>query len=518
MKLGAIFSGMARRLGDREAIVCGHRRLTFRELDSRTNSIAHSLVENGVKFGDRIAVYAPNGVELVEAMIGALKMGGVVTPISTHLTSREVEFIFDSAKPTAIFFSLDVESTARTAAQSLEAPLMISTDGEGATDALSLWKFVSEGSTHEMPPLPLEPDDCLIAFTSGTTGRPKGAISTHANVTVFSGFLNSVEYGLTDQDIILVPTPMAHRTGLSRMGNLFVSGCKLVVMKKFDAVDAVNLIEIEKITVLSCVPTVIRLLLPEIERRPYAVKSLRLITATGEVFPADIKNQLTAVAPHVGLYTYYAGTETGTVTALHPHEQDTHPDSMGRAIPGVEVRIVDSDMTDVADGDSGEMLVRCGAPGTFTTMRAYLDRADATAEAFVDGWLRSGDIVRRDMDGFYYFVDRAKDMIVSGGFNIYSKEVELTLVQHPAVVDAAVISVPDLEFGEAVMAFVELKTNAKPTATELIQHCRDHIASYKKPKYIRHIERLPRTSTGKVIKDQLRKLAIGDAAMSSGKI
>ena len=507
MKLGTIFSGMASRQGGKEAIVCGHRRLSFAELDKRTNSVAHSLIANGVGIGDRIAIYAPNSVELVEAMVGALKMGGVLVPVSTHLTLNEVTYIFDTAKPSAIFFSEQFRETCYGAAQGLETPLMISTEGDGEANELSLNELVANGGERQLPFLPLKPDDCLIAFTSGTTGRPKGAISTHANVAIYSGFLNSVENGLTDRDIILVATPMAHRTGLSRMGNMFMSGSKLVIMRSFDAVKAVDLIESEQVTVLASVPTVVRLLLPEIERRPHALRSLRLIMATGEVFPAALKKRLSAAAPHLGLYTYYAGTETGTVAALQPHEQDLYPDAMGRAVPGVEVRIVDPNMNDVDDGEAGEMLVRCGAPGTFTTMRAYLDRPEATAEAFVNGWLKSGDIVRRDANGILYFVDRAKDMIVSGGYNIYSKEVEVALVEHPAVADAAVISVPDAEFGEAVMAYVELNTDAKPTTEALIDHCRSRIASYKKPKYIRHIDRLPRTSTGKVKKEELRKLA-----------
>ncbi len=513
MKLGTLFAGMASRQGEREAVVCGQRRVSFGELDKLTNRIAHSLIASGVKAGDRVAIYVPNSVELVEAMIGALKMGGVLVPISTHLTSNEVKFIIGDAKPAVIFFSAEVREAVRTAASEIATPLMISTEGDNERDEVSLEGLVARGAEHELPSLPLEPDDCLVAFTSGTTGRPKGAISTHANVVFFSGFLNAVEYELTDRDTILVATPMAHRTGLSRMGNMFVSGCKLVVMGKFDAKEAIDLIDSEQITVLTCVPTIVRLLLPEIERRPQATKSLRLITATGEVFPVELKKRLSAAAPHVGLYTYYAGTETGTVTALHPHEQDLHPDSMGRAVPGVEVRIVDRNMKDVDEGEAGEMLVRCGTPGAFTMMRAYLNEPQATNEAFVNGWLRSGDIVRRDEDGYLYFVDRAKDMIVSGGYNIYSKEVEMALAEHPDVVDAAVISVPDAQFGEAVMAYIELKPKAGVTATALIQHCRDRIAGYKKPKYLRIVDRLPRTSTGKVIKEELRKLTANEAEL-----
>jgi acyl-CoA synthetase (AMP-forming)/AMP-acid ligase II len=177
-------------------------------------------------------------------------------------------------------------------------------------------------------------------------------------------------------------------------------------------------------------------------------------------------------------------------------------------VPGVEIRIVDPNLNDVPEGEPGEVLVRCGAPGAFMTMRAYYNRPEATAETILEGgWIRTGDAARRDRDGYLYFVDRVKDMIVSGGLNIYSKEVELALMDHPAVADAAVIGVPDPEFGEAVMAFVEKKPGAPATEHELIDHCRKLIASYKKPKSIRFVDALPRTGTGKVMKGELRKRA-----------
>ncbi len=270
---------------------------------------------------------------------------------------------------------------------------------------------------------------------------------------------------------------------------------------------AIDLIEAEGVTVVSLVPTIARMLLPEIEKRPQACRSIRIVVATGEAFPEDVQLRLTELLPQVRVYGFYSQTEGGFMASLSPEDRLTHPGSVGRPVPTVEVRIVDDNMRDVAPGEPGEILVRCGAPGERSVMRGYYQLPDANAEAFIDGWLRTGDVGRMDDDGFLYFVDRAKDMIVSGGLNIYSREVELALAKHAAVADAAVIAVPDPEFGEAVMAFVELAPGRTVSQDELVEHCRTHIAGYKKPKHVSFVAALPRNTTGKVMKGPLRDQA-----------
>ena len=215
-------------------------------------------------------------------------------------------------------------------------------------------------------------------------------------------------------------------------------------------------------------------------------------------------------APNIGLYTFFAQTEAGFITGLRPEEQATHPDSCGRPVPAIEVRIVDEELNDVPRDTVGEIICRCGAPGMMS-MPAYWNNPAATEAAFHDGWLRTGDLGRMDADGYVYFVDRAKDMIVSGGLNIYSREVEDALEAHPAVDEAAVIPVPDPKFGESVFAYVTFRPDQSATETDLIEHCRSLIASYKKPKFVRGIDVLPRNSTGKVVKVALRERAVTEA-------
>jgi long-chain acyl-CoA synthetase len=231
------------------------------------------------------------------------------------------------------------------------------------------------------------------------------------------------------------------------------------------------------------------------------------VVATGEAFPEDVQRRLGELLPQVRVYGFYSQTEGGFMASLSPEDRITHPGSVGRPVPSVEIRIVDDKLCDVPAGAVGEILVRCGVPGERSVMRGYYGMPEANAEAFVDGWLRTGDVGRFDSDGFLYFVDRAKDMIVSGGLNIYSREVELALAKHPAVADAAVIAVPDPEFGEAVMAFVELAPGGRATPDELVEHCRAHIAGYKKPKHVSFVDALPRNTTGKVMKGPLRERA-----------
>ncbi|MBM3486222.1 MAG: AMP-binding protein [Alphaproteobacteria bacterium] len=511
MKLGTFLADCARRHPEREAVVCGDRRVSFAALHEQSSRLANALVARGQKLGDRVALYLPNGAELVEAMAAVAKSGGVIVPISTRLAPAEVAFIFEDCTPRFILFTPEFRAAAHAAAAALGDPLRIvvgpAEPGEIAFEAL-----IAEGDAVAPPTLPAAIDDLVIGYTSGTTGRPKGAIGTHRNIIMIHGYMNGIEWRLGADDRVLVTTPMAHRTGLGRVGNALVLGTTIVILPQFDAKAAVDLIEKERVTIIGVVPTIARLLMPEIERRPASCRSVRTMLATGEVFPNDLKRRLFAALPDIRLFSFFAQTESGFVCCLRPEEQMTYGDALGRPVPGVEIRFVDAELRDVPAGEPGEMLVRCGGPGEMMLTKGYWRRPEATAELFVDGWLRTGDVARIDADGYVYFVDRAKDMIVSGGLNIYSKEVELALIDHPAVADAAVVGVPDATFGESVCAYVELAPGATVDAAALIEHCRARIASYKKPKHVRFVDRLPRTSSGKVIKKDLREAARAELA------
>ena len=511
MKLGNLIADCALRFPEREVIVCNDRRISFGELDSNANRLANAYAARGMQIGDRLAMFLPNSAELIEAMCGAAKAGGVIVPIATRLAPPEVAYILGDCEPWVVCFTPQHRNVVMDAIKDIDKPLLVVFDGEAEDGEITFDALMAEGGDSPPPHLPTEFDTLMPGYTSGTTGRPKGALATHAALVLTGGYMNLAEWHLTSEDRILATTPMAHRTGLGRVANAVCCGCTVVIMEKFDPVSAVDLIEREKITVIGLVPTIARMLTPEIEKRPDAVKTARLMVATGEAFPVDIKKRLAASAPNIGLYTFYAQTEAGFITGLRPEEQADYPDSCGRPVPAVDVRIVDENMNDLPRGEVGEIICRCGVPGTLS-MPEYWRNPEATKNAFHEGWLRTGDLARMEEDGYVYFVDRAKDMIVSGGLNIYSREVEDALEAHPAVNEAAVLPVPDAEFGESVFAYVTFQPDQSASESELIEHCRAMIASYKKPKHVYEIDVLPRNSTGKVVKVALRDRATKELA------
>ncbi|MCY4551849.1 MAG: AMP-binding protein [Defluviicoccus sp.] len=503
MKLATLFAQNAGRHGDRVALVCGAGRLTFAELNANGDRLADALAARGVLPGDRVAVAMPNSLELVEAMAAILKLGALIVPLSTRLTAQEVAYIVGHCEPRAVFYSAGMRDPVAAALDGVGGAARIVTAAPEAGEEGHA-AVLASGAPQPLPGPPAAEDDCMIVYTSGTTGRPKGAVGTNANM-VIAALTNAVEWGLGEHDVVMATTAMAHRTGISRLANMLVVGCRLVMQPRFDAAEALTLIERERVTVAGGVPTVFRMMMPEFEKRPGAASSLRLIAATGEVFPVPLKQRLRAALPHVGLYTFLAQTEAGNVAGLRPGEQEARPRAAGRPIMGVEIRAVDADGNDVARGEPGELLVRSGEPGRAAVMREYFRDPAATEAAFDGDWFRTGDVGYFDADGFLHFVDRAKDMIVTGGLNVYSKEVEIALIEHAAVADAAVVGVPDDAFGEAVAACVVLEPGAAATADALIEHCRARIASYKKPSHVHVFDELPRTGTGKVVKQELKR-------------
>jgi long-chain acyl-CoA synthetase len=247
------------------------------------------------------------------------------------------------------------------------------------------------------------------------------------------------------------------------------------------------------------------MLLPEIEADPGRFRTLRAAVVTGEAFPVEVKQRLLRALPELELHSFFAMTEVGAITNLGPSEQFAKGSSVGRVNPGVELKLVDDKGEKVPVGEAGEILVRSGPPGSCLTMRGYYNNPAATAEAIENGWVKTGDLGRFDAEGYLYIVDRKKDMVLSGGYNIYSKEVEAAIMGLPEVHDVAVVGVPDAVYGEAVAAFVEMHPGQSVAAERIIEHCRETIASYKKPRYVRFVQALPRNSTGKVLKYELRQ-------------
>jgi acyl-CoA synthetase (AMP-forming)/AMP-acid ligase II len=504
MRLETLLAGHALRRPDHPAVVCGTKRLGYAELAESIRRVASGLRKLGIGTGDRVLVYLPNGVEFVQAVYAVFSLGAIAVPVNTRLTARELEHVFADAGPAAAVYHASGTDAVRTGMRSIAGCRAVAVGG--ATAGETAFEALAAAPLDALPQLALDPDDCLILYTSGTTGAPKGAILTHANMIVQNVFMHGTEWGIGRDDRYLVLTPLAHRAGVSRLFNALGFGGTLVILDKFDPAGTIETIERERITVTGLVPTAIRMLLPELRRAPARCETLRRIIVSTEAFPVPLKQALLALLPRAEIHSVFGSTEA-LVTNLSHAEQFTHPASVGRPIPGVEVRLVDDAGRDVSEGEVGELVVRSGPPGRFATLRAYFNRPEETAVAIRDGWFHTGDLARRDAEGYLYIVDRKKDMVISGGFNIYSKEVEAALATHPSVAEAAVIGVPDEVYGEAVAAFVEPSGAGRPDAQALIEHCRTRLAGYKKPKHVFVIDALPRNSTGKVLKNELRALA-----------
>jgi long-chain acyl-CoA synthetase len=499
MRLATFLAANATARPHADAVLSGDRRLSFAELDESTTRLANALRGRGIGVGDRVALALPNGVEFVQAFLAVVKAGAVAVPVNTRLAPDEVAFILADCAPAGVLCGPEEQQRYLTG-RAGDGLLIVSTGADPGFGRLA-----AEGG-RTLPEVPVDADDCVISYTSGTTGTPKGAILTQANYIVLNGFLNGLMWGLRPDDRQLITTPLAQRTGLARIMNMVCHGCAVVIPPRFDAAAAAELIEAERITLMGTVPTVARMLLPEIERDPARFASLRVFIATGESFPMALRRRLHAALPQTAIHSFYALTEVGLVAWMGPDEQFDHPTSVGRVQPGVEARLLDSEQRAVPVGEVGELWVRSGPPGRFLSMRGYYGRPEETAQTIRDGWVATGDLGRFDEAGYLQLVDRKKDMIVSGGFNVYSKEVELAIADHPDVRDVAVIGVPDEIYGEAVTAFVEPHPGARLTVEDIVDHCRPRIAGYKKPRHVYFVPELPRNSTGKVLKRQLPAL------------
>lgn len=495
MKTAAYLADVARAHPDREAVVCGDERRTYGELARRAAQVAAVLAAGGCASGDRVALIVENSVAWVELFYGIVACGAVAVPINLRLTPAEIAHVLADAQPVLVI------------CEELFYDLLAGVPRDTRiVDLAALEREARARAETAFPLLPPMPDECMILYTSGTSGDPKGAVATHANFH-FIAMLHTLEWGLRSDERILVTTAFAHRVAVARLYNALTLGATLVILRHFNVDTALEVFERERITLAGIVPTIARMLLARIVPNDPRCASLRTVCATGEAFPVEIKARLLATLPQIRLYSFLAMTEAAGMGTLMPEHQFSHAGSVGRPTLGVDVRLLGDDGAVVATGEVGEIAVRCGEPGRMAVMRGYFNRPAETAAVFRDGWFLTGDLGRFDSDGFLYVVDRKKDMILSGGYNIYSREVEAALVDHPAVADAAVVGIRDDLYGESVAAFVVLVPEATASQDELIAHCRTRIASYKKPKVVHVVPTLPKNQQGKVLKRVLREQA-----------
>jgi long-chain acyl-CoA synthetase len=469
----------------RAALVREGRTLTFRELHSRVEGIAGTLTSYGFDVGDRLALLLPNGPDYIELMYACSMLGVIAVPLNIRLSSKEIDRVLEDARPHGIVLhsSLAVPGVQLSWQQVVdEAPLPISSD--------------------PVPKVFYDPEAVLgLIYTSGTTGQPKGVTVTHGNVLAdMHNFNYWMRY--TEGGIYLHAAPIFHIADFPSMFAAPAFGATQITIPKFSAQTFCEAVEREHVTHTVLVPTMINLLTQFPDARKYDLSSLQVLAYGGSPMAPELVRRTRELLPKVKLIQVYGLSETGFLTGLQDQEHtEDRLMSCGRPCPGVDLLVSDTSGKHVEPGQAGELIVR-GA----NVMRGYWNNPDETAKAFRDGFFRTGDIGRQDTTGYFYILDRLKDMIVTGGENVYSGEVEAVIYEHPAVREVAVFGVPDPQWGELVMACVVLKPDATLTADDLIAFGRRSLASYKLPRRIEFLEtELPKSSSGKVLKKMLRE-------------
>lgn len=509
MKLtaGGSIAWTAQRFGDRTAVVCGQRRLTFRDLNAEVNRLAHALLAIGLHPGDRVGILQPNCHQFILALFAVQKAGLVAVCLNTRYSSREDAFILNDCDARALIVAGECAGMIepiRAELSSVQHYLCTSGEAEGMLNTTTL---LARQPSHE-PDIEVE-EHALVRlwYTSGTTGHPKGVMVTHAihwqQLKIF--FLN-MEVAISAGDAMLHVGPMTHASGNYILPHFLRGACN-VILPRFDPTLVLETVAREHITMLHVVPTMLVRLLDVAERGTFDVRSLTRINYGAAPMPVPVLRRAIRVFGSIFRQHYGLSEAVQPVTLLFPEEHVVEGPahevrrlaSAGRPALGVEVRVVDEEGRDVSPDHVGEIVVR--GPHV---MQGYWKLPEATLEALRDGWLHTKDMATVDAEGFIYLVDRKDDLIISGGFNIYPREVEEALYTHPAVHEAVVFGVPDAEWGESVMALVVCNDGQLITGEALVGHCRQHLASYKKPRFIQFVPELPKSAVGKVLRRELK--------------
>ncbi len=505
MDMGQILTLAARKYPEHTALICGAERLTYRAFNSRVNRLAHALLGLGLKKGDRVAALFYNSIPFVETYFATLKAGGVFVPINFRFVGEEAAYILNQSDSRFFFFGEEFNRLVQTVRSALPKVDFFIAAGMSPDPGTGKYEdLLKTAADYEPPVLLSEDDDCQIMYTSGTTGKPKGAVITHRNViwNMFNTIFGREE---REDEVSLVVGPLYHTAALNNHFTLRVAlGGTSILVKEFDARQVLEMISREKVTVISGAPAMFHFLLNLPGKEKFDTRSVTKCTTGASILPDETKEKLFRFFPNIqGIYDVYGCTECSpNICILKAKDSLRKKESVGPPLPFLEVRIVDDQDQPVPANVVGELT--CRGPNV---MKGYYKDPEGTAEALRGGWLHTGDLARMDEEGFVYIVDRKKDMIISGGENIYPRELEELLYRHPQIQDAAVVGIPDPLWGESVKAFVVLRKEAVLKAEEVVEYCKAHLASYKKPRAVVFVDSLPRNPSGKVLKTVLRNPA-----------
>ena len=509
LNLATILRESAKRHADKKAIVLGDAALDYATLDGFARRFAGALKGLGLKRGQHIALMLPNVPHFTIAYFGGHYAGTPIVPLNVLLTADEIAYHLSDSDAVALVVWEQFLPAAQAAFGRVESckHLIVCKADRGDVSApegaLNFTSIVATATPVDEVPATSTEDTAVILYTSGTTGRPKGAELTHFNLFFNSYFVRTSLMPTNPTDSALVTLPLFHSFGQTVLQNaLLGSGATLVLLPRFDPESAFALMAKHGCTVFAGVPTMYFALLHFPGADKYDLTKLRYCASGGAAMPVEV---MTAFDKKYGVNIIegYGLSETSPVASFNTLDAPKKPGSIGRPIWGIEFKLTD---------DQGRTIEGAGIPGEICVrghniMKGYYKKPEANAESIKDGWFTTGDVAQRDEDGYYFIVDRKKDMIIRGGFNVYPREIEEVLYAHPAVLEAAVLGIPHESHGEEVRAVIALKPGQNVTAEEIIAYCKERLAAYKYPRVVDFLPTLPKTATGKILKRELKGTA-----------
>jgi long-chain acyl-CoA synthetase len=488
--LATFLTDSAERDGDHTAIKLDDAELTFAQLDDASARIASVLAERGIEAGDRVGVMLPNVPYFPVVYYGILRAGGVVVPMNPLLKGREVAFFLEDPGAKLLFAWHDFGQAAEAGAEQAGAELILVKPGE-------FEQLVAGAEPRADVAERDDSDTAVILYTSGTTGKPKGAELTHSNLrrnVEVSASLGQVGA----EDVVLGALPLFHSFGQTcGLNSAVFSGATLTLIPRFDPRKALEIIDRDKVTIFQGVPTMYSAILGCEDREQYDLSGLRLCMSGGSAMPVEVMRKFEEQFD-CKILEGYGLSETSPVASFNHPDRERKPGSIGTPIEGVEMKVVDDDDNEVDQGEVGEIVIK-----GHNIMKGYWNREDATSEAIKDGWFHTGDMAKVDEDGYFFIVDRKKELIIRGGYNVYPREIEEVLYEHPAIAEAAVVGVPDDDLGEEVGAAVVLAKDQDVDADELKEFVKEQVAAYKYPRRIWFSDELPKGPTGKILKREI---------------
>lgn len=499
LNLGTILQASAADRPRHVAIRMDDRVLTYEQLDRAARGVAASLRARGIAPGDKVALLVPNVPEFTIAYFGILYAGATVVPINVLAAAPEVAYFLADSEARLLIAHPLFAAAAKTGATEAGVPVVLAGAGSG-TDGDTLEEMQQDAPIAALEATPADAT-AVILYTSGTTGKPKGAELTHSNLFVNCAFVvpRLAPPHDADEFVTLATLPLFHSFGQTVIQNgTIAKGGTFTLLPRFEPKKCFEILERDRVTILAGVPTMYFALLHHEQERDYNLSSLKCCFTGGAPMPVEV---MSAFERRFGV-TILEGfglSETSPVASFSMLDRERKAGSIGYPVWGVEMGIVDEHDEELPDGERGEIVIR-----GHNVMKGYLNRPEANKETLRNGWFHSGDIGYRDADGCYFIVDRKKDMILRGGFNVYPREVEEVLYAHPCVAEAAVIGVPHESHGEEVKAVVALKPGQQASEAALIEFCKGRLSAYKYPRVIAIIEALPKGPTGKILKRELR--------------